>query len=356
MKKYFHIILLLSLCSAVFSQDIKNLDGDGVLKGNSYFPLFSGAKWSWTLEMDGAKTDFTWEIKGLYSVTDVKNNLEGVAAFYVECKELDGSWYFIENEGFISFYEKIDTEYVITKFFPLNPKIGDKWTSNYRINTVSSVTDDFVKVDIESDDLSTVGYRLYRKNIGLFDLYELEKTDKEELMTKWTLKEYSSFDPNTIPKIDDSSSSETAIASVENLSDDSSIKIDEFDENDEFYSSDNSEVSVVADKDPIDEEAVSVEEPEVELLIETPEESYFIPNLKVDKNYIQIGSFAMLANAINFYLDKKTGIPGFKFCIFKDVDGLYKVLIETDAYDSTIIDSIRKKIEPKSFFKQRKVK
>lgn len=354
MKKIFYIILLLRLCAVVFSQDIKSLDGTGILKGNSYFPLFSGAKWSWTLEMDGAKTDFTWEIKGIYSVTDEKNNLDGVTAFFVECKELDGTWYFIETDGFISFYEKIDTEYIITKFFPLNPKIGDKWTSNYRINTVSSVTDDFVKVDIETDDLSTIGYRLYRKNIGLFDLYELEKTDKEELMTKWTLKDYASFDSNTIPKIDNNSVTKNIIAAVETSSDDISVKMDEF-ETDELDSSFIPPVKIIADNDTDTEEVVSTEEPEVELLIENPEESYFIPNLDADKNYIQIGSFAMLANAINFYLDK-TGIPDFELCIFKDVDGLYKVLVETDASNTSIIESVRSKIEPKSFFKQRKIK
>lgn len=350
MKRIFYIILLLGLCAIVFSQDIKILDGTGILKGNSYFPLFSGAKWSWTLEMGGAKTDFTWEIKGLYNVTDEKNNLNGALAFYVECKELDGTWYFIENDGFISFYEKIDTDYILTKFFPLNPKIGDKWTSNYRINTVSSVTDDFVKVDIETDDLSTIGYRLYRKNIGLFDLYELEKTDKEELMTKWTLKDYSSFDSKTIPKIDDNSLTKTIIATVEASSDNNLVKMDEF-ETEESDSTNISSVNIVSDT----EDVVSTEEPEVELLIENPEESYFIPNLNSDKNYIQIGSFAMLSNAINFYLDK-TGISGFKLCIFKDVDGLYKVLVETDAYDTSIIESVRNKIEPKSFFKQRKIK
>lgn len=309
------LILFISFITVIvtFSQDAQFTKIETTsIKGNSYFPLFVGAKWTWTLEMFGNRNVFSWEITEVYEITDPKNNLQKVIGFKTICKEIESEWFFIEYDGYICFYEKMDNGYDIQKIIPVNPKIGDKWRENFRTNSISTMTDEFVKVDTETDDKKTIGYKIFRKDIGLFDLYEIEKKDNETIYTKWTLNEYKKYGDSkneVVLKQDDS------YKKIENKK-----RVDHIIENIDEYKDDYSR--------------------------------YLIKELNKSKSYIQIGSFALINNALKILKNSET--YNYKTFIYLDKDNYYKVLIEIDKEEEKNIQFVRRNIEEKAFFKQRR--
>lgn len=310
---FFNIFLTISYSEDVILTKIENID----IKGNSYFPLFIGAKWTWTLEMFGTKSIFNWEIIECYEITDPKNNLNKVIAFKTICKEINSEWFFIEYDNFICFYEKIDNNYQIQKLIPINPKIGDKWSENSNINIVSTITDEFIKVDTETEDKKKIGYKIFRKNIGLYDLYEIEKKDNETIYTKWTLNE---FNKNEIKKQDED------------------IVIKNSDET--YIENEISEKKKINTNEKIENE------------INKETENYLIKDLKNDKSYIQIGAFSILNNVIPIL--NKSKEYNYNVFIYLDKDNLYKLLIEIDKDEDSNLNFIKNNIEEKAFLKQKR--
>ncbi len=321
-KKTLIISIFLIIYTIGYPQDVSLIKIDSCsVKGSSYFPLFVGAKWTWTLEMFGTKNTFSWEIIECYEITDSKNNLEKVIGFKTVCKEIDSEWFFIEYDGFICFYEKVDNIYEIQKIMPINPKIGDKWSENSRLNMVSTITDEFIKIDTETEDKNTIGYKIFRKDMGLYDLYEVEKKGSETVYTKWTLNEYKNISnesekENILVKKDENDSNSTTTTTI--------IKEKEIESNTTFYNN---------------EEEIN-------------NSDYFIKSLKSDKSYIQIGSFTTINNAIKIV--NKSKKYNYNTFIYLDKDNLYKVLIEIDRDEEKNIQFIKNNIEAGAFFKKRK--
>ena len=192
MKKLFITIVLLLQLALTFAQSptFTKIDEKNIKLGNKYFYAFEGAKWEWTLDLLSSKSSFAWSVAGVYKITDSQNGLTNKIGLQTQCRQLDSTWYFIEYDGFLCKYEKNDSTYMITKFMPLTPKIGMKWIADSRQNVVTSVTDDFVKIEVEGDKKATSGYKLFRKNVGLYDLFEIEKNRNGQVTTKWTLTKY----------------------------------------------------------------------------------------------------------------------------------------------------------------------
>jgi hypothetical protein len=192
MKKLIITIVLALQLAVAFAENptITKIDEKNIKLGNKYFYAFEGAKWEWTLDLLGSKSNFAWSIAGVYKITDTQNGLSNKIGLQSQCKQLGTTWYFIEHDGFLCKYEKNDSTYTITKFLPLSPKIGTKWIADSRQNIVTSVTDDFVKIEVEGDKKATSGYKLFRKNVGLYDLFEIEKNKNGQVTTKWTLTKY----------------------------------------------------------------------------------------------------------------------------------------------------------------------
>ena len=192
MKKLLITAVMAMQLTLLFAQNptITKIDEKNIKLGNKYFYAFEGAKWEWTLDLLGSKSNFAWSIAGVYKITDTQNGLSNKIGLQSQCKQLGTTWYFIEHDGFLCKYEKNDSTYTITKFLPLSPKIGTKWIADSRQNIVTSVTDDFVKIEVEGDKKATSGYKLFRKNVGLYDLFEIEKNKNGQVTTKWTLTKY----------------------------------------------------------------------------------------------------------------------------------------------------------------------
>ncbi|HOJ64522.1 MAG TPA: hypothetical protein PLE45_08885 [Spirochaetota bacterium] len=330
-KKILTILIFLNILFLVAGEDVTltKIEATSV-KGNAYFPLFVGAKWTWSLEMFGSKNLFSWEIIEAYEITDLKNNLDRVIGFKTICKEIESEWFFIEKDGYISFYEKGDNGYDIQKIIPLNPKIGDRWNENFRINTISTITDEFIKIDTETEDKKTIGYKIFRKDIGLFDLYEIEKKDNDTIYTKWTLNEYKKYNENekkdiVINENKQDTTTDNTIVTENKISEDKDI----IENIDEYESKESKKIDYSSDYS-----------------------KYFIKELNKNKSYIQIGSFSIIDNAIKI-LENATSY-NYNIFIYFDKDGYYKVLIEIEKEEDKNIQFIRKNIEEKAFFKQRK--
>ena len=165
MKKLIITIVLLLQLTFIFAEapTITKIDEKNIKLGNKYFYAFEGAKWEWTLDLLGNKSNFAWSIAGVYKITDSQNGLANKIGLQTQCRQLDTTWYFIEYDGFLCKYEKNDSTYTITKFLPLTPKIGTKWIADSRQNVVTSVTDDFVKIEVEDDKKATSGYLRLRR-------------------------------------------------------------------------------------------------------------------------------------------------------------------------------------------------
>ena len=348
MKKLIITIVLLLQLVLTFAQSptFTKIDEKNIKLGNKYFYAFEGAKWEWTLDLLGSKSNFAWSITGVYKITDTQNGLSNKIGLQTQCRQLDSTWYFIEHDGFLCKYEKNDSTYTITKFLPLSPKIGTKWIADSRQNVVTSVTDDFVKIEVEGDKKATSGYKLFRKNVGLYDLFEIEKNKNGQVTTKWTLTKYI---PPTIetPTTTTTTSTTTTIAvAAAAPTTTTTTTVPPKAKPVSTTTTSTTSTTTTTTLSPTVTTTTTTTTTTIKPL--TP--VTYISSLPPKTDLIQVGSFSTQSYSED--LCRKCLSAGYDAIIYQE-NGLYKVLIQSgDTPD--IMNKILKDIGVSGFYKQRK--
>ena len=132
MKKIIIIMFLFFTLSFVFGDDfiISETNAPDSLKGNSYFPLFIGAKWSWAVKGLKNIKSINWEITSAYLINNKSLNINNLLAFKIVASEINEEWYVFENEGYLCYLKEIDGANKIEKIFPVDPHLEDEWMND----------------------------------------------------------------------------------------------------------------------------------------------------------------------------------------------------------------------------------
>ena len=185
MKKIIILIFLIMLSVFIFAEgvSITDINSPEELKGNTFFPLFVGAKWVWDIKGMGELTRITWEITSAHIINDNSNDMNNIMAFKIEAKELNDNWYLMEHDGYICSYKKTRNKYKIERILPINPQLEDNWVDNDNHFSIVAFEENMLKVElIERDDGVSYYQELQvshnKKIIGKY------RTDREYYMLK----------------------------------------------------------------------------------------------------------------------------------------------------------------------------
>ncbi|HOV13552.1 MAG TPA: SPOR domain-containing protein [Spirochaetota bacterium] len=299
-KFFYLLIILFFVYLPLFSQtsaSIKKVSPIKNISGSIYFPLFVGQKWVWEISVNEKKNKMSWEIISYNIINDVSNDLKDIYGYEVTAGDEIGNWYFIEYDGFICSYNlKEDANYQITRLFPINPQVGEVWNFLQDNYSISEIDEDKVKVQYENEEEGRFGFQVFKKNIGLSEMFESSKKNDGNNILKYTLLEYN--------KISD----------------------------------------VIFSKYEVSDEKKST----------VKNEDFIIQELSKESLYVQVSSFNSSKNALAYSNNLKS--KGFNPKIFQDKDGYYKILLDSTSDEKTFIEKVRKDVEKSAFIKQRKTK
>ncbi|HPO50085.1 MAG TPA: SPOR domain-containing protein [Spirochaetota bacterium] len=315
MKKIIILIaalIITNIFSYAGNPIIKKVPPTKDIKGGDYFPLFMGEKWTWEISVNEVKSTMSWEIISYSLINDLSNDLKNVYGFEATAGSELPNWFFIEYDGFICSYGQSDSAYLITRLFPANPQLGDKWSVSGDNYSVTEINEQRVKVEYENEEEGRFGYQVFKKGVGFDELFESSKKGDGKNILKYKLLNHID-----ISKVDFSK-----YAFEEKKEDTRSLENTE--------KKDNKEEEVKIDKNT----------------------DYNISSLSKELSYIQIASFNSSTNANNYSL--KIVALGYSPKIFKDKDGYYKVLVDATSDEKVFLEKIKKDVEKNAFIKQRK--
>jgi len=319
MKRFTLLILVIFGLSSLNSLTIVKKDPPSQPKGSQYFPLFVGEKWVYSVSQFDATFDLTWEIISYNEITDTDKNIVKIPSFEVTSKETTEKWYFVEYDGFICSLEISDKDYKITRVFPLNPQLEDKWISNKENYMITDIQESFARADFENETLNQYGYQNYSKNIGMKELFQSTKGVKDNSGMSFKLKEYVSFE----------------------------------DVKDKLVTENKSDSNFTEKKEYTEEKFIEKEKPDYKYAeTKNDAEDSFIKCLNYDKSYVQVGAFKSLKNAQTILIQIKRS--GYKAYIFHENNEFYKIVLEVTGNDKKFLTKVKKEIDKKAFIKQSK--
>jgi hypothetical protein len=298
------------------------------LKGSIFFPLFTGAKWTWSVKgIEGVDT-VTWTIDKAYILSDKTNNLTNILGFKVVCKELSEEWYAFEYDGYICFIKNEDNP-AVERILPLNPKLEDQWTNADFSFNIAAVEDNMVKVEFINDDASKYGYYMFVKDIGPYEKFDYEisaDVNKDIKMTVTDNVDYKTLKYENLASNTTNKEESVNTQNNKNTQPDDANKNQTIDNTDKSSSSSSSSSENTNKKTEKDNTNKTISETKPQIT-EIPDADY-IKKLDPSKIYIQIGAFNMLFNAKDLLNTAKS--KGYSAKAFKDTDGYYKILIIVD--------------------------
>jgi len=309
MKKYYILVTLLFFMNLSFLHSdedisIQKSELKTEVKGGNYFPLFVGQKWIWEVSINEVKDRVKWEIISFNLISDKKISLDKIYGYEVASEESTDHWYLIEYNGYICTYnpnEDIDSR--ITKLLPLNPKIGDMWTTLNDNYNITEMDKDKVKIQYENEEEGRFGYQIFKSGVGLYEMFEASKKNDNNSILKYNLLEYTD-----ISKINSTDSESKKIDDSKNVKNKTTYKNIE-------------DIKII--------------------------------KLLPEKLYVQVSSFNSSKNAQNYA--NNLLLSGYNPKIFQDKDGYFKILLDTTSDEKEFINKIRKDIEKDAFIKQRPV-
>lgn len=348
LKKLLILILLTLLTILGYAGDLKIVDAPKPDKiyGCEYFPLFVGAKWKWEAKGYGSILEINWEIVSAHKIDMPSKNLTNVLAFKIISKELFDQWYIFEYDGYVCFFNEF-TE-TLERKLPLSPKLEDRWENANEKYYVAEIKDDLIKVEFADKNGTRYGYEMYKKWIGPYKKFENISTDKEKRDYLITLIESNTFDKKvfaekTQDKIEENSTpKETELTKKQP-------------EKEETLKETKSDEIVKIQQLPAEKESKNITASELNKIEKKDEfvgfkDSDKINELKKDTLYVQVGAFNIAYYA--FETLNKCKELGYETKVYKDIDGLYKVLIIIKNMNE--IDKIRSKINKDAFIKKAK--
>ena len=405
MKKIIILIFLIMLSVFIFAEgvSITDINSPEELKGNTFFPLFVGAKWVWDIKGMGELTRITWEITSAHIINDNSNDMNNIMAFKIEAKELNDNWYLMEHDGYICSYKKTRNKYKIERILPINPQLEDNWMDDDNHFSIVAFEENMLKVELINEEDDIYGYQMFILNVGPYEIFQYMTILDEQQDLRMTLidnvsyedmnkkseeidsikseteetkiietesAELEEIEPETEPLETDTIESSTA--EIEDIESDAALT--------ETFDSESTELDTI-ETDAIESSTAEIEDIESDTrLIETIDtetveafdsetkesdiieieekkeldvtEDDYIDSLSKGKKYIQIGAFSVVNNAHNMLIKAKD--LGYKAKIYKDsYDDYNKILIEITDSEDRILKDIRKTIASDAFMKQR---
>jgi hypothetical protein len=333
MKKIFIITLFVLLTSNLIFAELTIVKKDSPIdpKGSKYFPLFVGEKWVYTVSQFDTSSDISWEIISYNEISDISKNMSNLPAYEVFSKETSEKWYFIEYDGFICSLELTNDGYSISRIFPINPQLEDKWLSGKDNYTVTEIKEMYARTDFQNEELKQSGYQIYSKDTGLQEIYQKTANVTDNSIMSFKLKNYVAFEE---------AKQLLTAKNVEPV----------INENPAEISSENNK-SIFENKN-INLKSNTIVENENPAVINQKTKNYSLSYLDLYKSYIQVSSFKYIQNANNYLFSLRNA--GYDAYIYQDIDNLFKILIEFSENEQESLIKIKKEIDKKAFVKQRK--